>query len=106
MNSSGAGDLQHPAPDRLYTSCEAVKSGPGSPSGATLSLAPMRRALLDLSARQSGTLEEIIGRSLCRLWYRSVQRGFLTPFAADKLAIRACNVHPSHIWGPSWWDAA
>jgi len=107
MKDSSADGLHHPAPmGSSVASCGTTPSRPGPPSGTALDLAPMRRALDEVTARRSGTLEEILGRSLSRLWYRSLQRGFLTPFAADKLAIRACNVHPSHIWADEWFDAS
>lgn len=41
--------------------------------------------------------------ALERAYCRARREGSLTPFAADRLAIRLLGLHPVLVWGDEWW---
>jgi hypothetical protein len=42
---------------------------------------------------------------LQRAYLRSLQRGWISVYTADELAVKALWQHPCEIWGAQWWDA-
>lgn len=84
-----------------------MRGAGGGPKNPKVSLAPLVKALV-----RRGVLEpddDVTPTSLAGIsgmarqsttqWIRS---GELTVWSADQAAVRALNVHPTHIWGDDW----
>lgn len=75
------------------------------PSTTRLPAAPL---LALLSARpDTSTSASRFGVSerLAQALYRARRRGWVTPYAADDIAVTLLGLHPACVWGESWWTA-
>lgn len=70
------------------------------PAEAVLPAEPLLTAI-----RARGGVRACVGRdyALERAYSRARQIGQVTPWAADRLAVRVLGLHPVAVWGEVWW---
>jgi hypothetical protein len=102
------GTAQAPSAQTVRSRQVQVRSTARLPIGPLASLIQARGGLIACGVTaQPGDSEEHAR------WAARLQRGFLRArtggsiglYDADELAVRALGLHPSSVWGETWWEA-